>query len=208
MPRMPRPFQRCAVCLWVVATNVLADEPFDAALRELREASNEQPYAAIVDFSRPSSDDRFFVVRRSDGEIVFQAHVAHGEGSDPDNLGRVVALSNTSGTGASSVGLYALAERYEGRFGPSMRLDGLAATNSAARGRAIVLHAASYMEPALRARNGGQYGRSCGCFALTQDDRDRAFAYLETGSLMSVVGPPDVVADEGDLPPATCADED
>ena len=50
-------------------------------------------------------------------------------------------FSDTEGSLLTSSGVYRIAERYEGRYGTSFRLDGISATNANARSRAIVLHA-------------------------------------------------------------------
>ena len=55
---------------------------------------------AVVDFSKPSNEERFYVVNLQSGEV--EAHrVAHGRGSDPDHSGFVERFSNDFGSYAS-----------------------------------------------------------------------------------------------------------
>ena len=63
---------------------------------------------------------------------VWTLHVAHGEGSDPDDSGYAKTFSNVEGTRASSLGFFTTAETYSGEYGYSLRLDGLSSTNSKA----------------------------------------------------------------------------
>lgn len=119
-----------------------------------------QSYIAMIDFKQSSSNRRLYVLNVTTGEVLSYL-VAHGKNSDPDNDRFATQFSNTSGSLMSSVGAYMTAETYQGKNGYSMRLDGLQATNSNARSRAIVVHAAGYI--------GAQYsqqGRSYGCPAL------------------------------------------
>ncbi len=135
-------------------------------------------FISIVDFSLNSSQARLFIVDMSTG-AVWAIHVAHGKGSDPNNDGTAEKFSNTAGSEMSSLGFYATAETYQGKHGLSLRVDGLSATNSNVRSRAVVIHGANYVSDAnLRP------GRSWGCFAIPMNDRDKVIGLLKTGSLL------------------------
>lgn len=136
----------------------------------------------IVDFSRPSSARRFFVVDMASGHVTPHL-VAHGRGSDPAHTGWVQSFSNSPGSCASSAGAYVTADAYQGAHGPSMRLEGLDSFNSNARARAIVVHAAWYVSPEI-ARSTGMIGRSQGCFALSETSRAAVMAQLGNGRLI------------------------
>jgi hypothetical protein len=70
------------------------------------------------------------------------------------------------GSHQSSIGLFRTADTYVGQNGYSLRLDGLEpGINSQARARAIVMHGARYVDPAI-ANATGRVGRSWGCPAL------------------------------------------
>lgn len=136
----------------------------------------------IVDFSRPSSTPRLFIVDRASGRVA--AHlVAHGRGSDPAHTGWARRFSNEPGSFASSNGAYATAAHYTGAHGASMRLHGLDAGNSNAEARAIVVHAAWYVSPEM-ARNTGKLGRSEGCFAVSATSLDTVLTQLGPGRML------------------------
>jgi hypothetical protein len=112
----------------------LADDTdrMSKALAVIRSADSATPYAAVVDLGERSSNPRFHVIRRSDGQVVLSTVVAHGLGSDRDHDGYAEVFSNAENTGATSVGLYMTLERYVGGYGQAMRLKGLSPTNSRA----------------------------------------------------------------------------
>ena len=121
---------------------------------------------AIVDFSMPSSEPRFYVVDLMSGNV--EAHrVAHGRGSDPDHSGFVERFSNDFGSYASSNGAYVTGDYYDGKYGLSMKVRGLDWSNYNAEPRAIVIHNAWYAEDDMIPIH-GKLGRSEGCFAMSR----------------------------------------
>jgi hypothetical protein len=135
-------------------------------------------YLSVIDFSKKSSLKRFFIIDMKTG-AVWAIHTAHGKGSDTNADGYAEKFSNTSGSNMSSLGFYRAAEAYSGTHGLSMRLDGLSTTNSKARARAIVVHAADYVSE----KNVIQ-GRSWGCPAVAPENRDKVIAMLKNGSII------------------------
>ncbi len=121
---------------------------------------------AIVDFSVPSRDPRFHIIDLVSGTASAPHLVAHGKGSDPANRGWAEQFSNRMGSDASSRGSFVTGELYMGRHGRSRRLIGLDPENDMALERGIVIHAASYVDPALVPLQ-GRIGRSQGCFAVS-----------------------------------------
>lgn len=105
----------------------------------------EPHYCLLADMSLHSGVKRLAVWNYSAGNILFTALVSHGSGSDltrgTDGTRCAPRFSDTEGSLLSSVGVYRIAERYEGKYGTSFRLDGISDTNRNARSRAIVLHA-------------------------------------------------------------------
>jgi len=121
---------------------------------------------AIADFSRPSSEERFFVVDLASGQV--EAHrVAHGRGSDPDHSGFVERFSNAFGSYATSNGAYVTGDYYDGKYDLSMKVRGLDWSNYNAEPRAIVIHNAWYAEDDMIPIH-GKLGRSEGCFAMSR----------------------------------------
>lgn len=120
-------------------------------------------YLAIVDFSKPSLEKRFYLIDLQDTSIVCTDYVCHGKYSG-DNY--TTSFSNEAESNKSSLGFYILAESYMGQHGLSIRMDGLdKGFNDNARKRAIVMHTADYADEQL-CRVQGRLGRSLGCPAL------------------------------------------
>ena len=136
----------------------------------------------IADFGLHSAKKRFHFVDL-ENQRVQSFHVSHGDGSDPDHDGWLNRYSNIEGSHCSSRGAYMTRSWYVGRFGTSMRLDGLDETNSLAMPRAIVMHEASYATPS-HAQRWGRLGRSNGCFAMGPKQFDRALIDLNGGRLL------------------------
>jgi hypothetical protein len=136
----------------------------------------------IVDFSRPSSSARFFIVDAAKG--ASQSHlVAHGRGSDPAHTGWARRFSNEPGSYASSAGAFVTGAEYSGHHGRSMRLVGLDPENCNAESRAIVVHAAWYVTPEIASRT-GMLGRSEGCFAVSNASLNQVIDRLGPGRLL------------------------
>lgn len=134
-------------------------------------------YITIIDFTKYSGQRRFFVINMQSGEVE-DLHTSHGVGSDPSNTGYADKFSNVSGSKATSLGFYLTGGLYEGSNGTSMYLDGLSASNSNARPRAIVVHGANYVSPNL-----SKMGRSWGCPALDHAVRSRIYSKIKGKSL-------------------------
>jgi hypothetical protein len=137
---------------------------------------------AIADFSLPSRTPRFHLVDIV-RERVSSHLVAHGRGSDPAHTGWLQRFSNEARSHATSAGAYRTDGIYSGAHGRSIRLTGLDATNDNALSRAIVVHAAWYVSPAM-ARTHGALGRSEGCFALANSSLPEVLEQLGSGRMI------------------------
>lgn len=119
----------------------------------------------VIDYSKPSTQKRLWVVDLQTRALLFEELVAHGQGSGA-NL--ATQFSNEPETHRSSIGLFETKDTYLGKNGYSLRLEGLdAGFNDHAMERAIVMHGASYVSEAM-ARTQGRLGRSWGCPALRE----------------------------------------
>ena len=136
----------------------------------------------IADFSRPSNEHRFFLLDTATGRVSNHL-VAHGRGSDPVHSGLLQRFSNQIGSEASSQGGYLTGEYYHGKYGRSLRLDGLDWSNSNAHARAIVVHSAWYAEPEQVAAH-GKLGRWEGCFAFPYNSLQQVLARLGPGRFL------------------------
>ncbi|WP_375290734.1 murein L,D-transpeptidase catalytic domain-containing protein [Qipengyuania sp.] len=137
---------------------------------------------AIADFGLHSSHERFHFVDLAAGKVESYL-VSHGDGSDPQHDGWLKRYSNVEGSHCTSRGAYMTRGWYVGRYGTSIRLDGLDDTNSNALPRAIVMHQANYATPAHIAR-WGRLGRSNGCFAMGPEQFDMALIRLAGGRML------------------------
>lgn len=138
----------------------------------------------VVDYSLHSSKERLFVIDLATG-AVSAYRTAHGLGSDADHDGYLDSFSSVSGSQASPEGTFRFAEEYIGKHGQSFRLDGLDDTNRTSRARAIVIHSASYAEPAFLSRH-GKLGRSNGCIVFSKADLARFVDEVPEGTLIFV----------------------
>ena len=136
----------------------------------------------IADFGRISAWPRLHFVNMESG-TVRSFLVAHGRGSDHEHDGWLKTFSNVSGSEATSRGAYLTCECYTGKYGTSIRLEGMDGDNSNALDRAIVMHPAAYVGQDMIDR-WGKIGRSEGCFAMAQADFNEALWHLSGGRLL------------------------
>ena len=151
-----------------------------AALDQHRIAARDS--IGIVDLSKPSSEPRFYVVDLASGAV--ESHlVCHGRGSDPAHSGYLERFSNDFGSYASSNGAYTKGDYYQGKYGLSLRVEGLDWSNSNADARAIVIHNAWYAEPEMIQAH-GMLGRSEGCFAMPKTSQYAVMRKLAGGRMI------------------------
>jgi L,D-transpeptidase catalytic domain len=120
---------------------------------------------SIVDFTKPSSQKRLFIIDLQEGKILFNTYVAHGQ-----NSGTLYAekFSNKLSSFQSSLGFYETKETYIGKHGYSLQLNGLEkGINDKADERAIVVHGAAYVSEGMINMQ-GYIGRSWGCPAIPE----------------------------------------
>lgn len=140
-------------------------------------------FLTVVDFSVHSSQKRKYIINLESGSVEILL-AAHGTGSDPHHSGFAEKFSNTPNSKMTSLGFYLTAEPYNGKYGLSMRLDGLEKSNNKARERAIVVHGANYVNP-----NQSPIGRSWGCPAVEMSQIKKVVNQLKNGSLYFVWHP-------------------
>ena len=165
-------------------------EPLDLALRAYACGSARgefaQPVLTLIDYSRPSTRPRLWVLDLVAGAVRFHTLVAHGRGS---GLSRAVAFSNVPESKQSSLGLFRTDETYEGQHGYSLRLVGLeSGVNDLAYERNIVIHGADYATRKFALRH-GRLGRSWGCPALDPSVHRSVIDTIRGGSALFVYYP-------------------
>lgn len=122
-----------------------------------------KPYLTIIDFAKPSNEKRLWVYNLKNNRLVFHTYVSHGI-----NSGILYSnnFSNVHNSKASSLGVFKTGKSYYGRYGLALKLKGLETSfNDYAQGRAIVMHAAWYMNEEF-IKKYGRPGRSWGCPAI------------------------------------------
>lgn len=139
----------------------------------------------VVDFNRPSTTKRMWIVDLLNKKLLLNTWVAHGQGSGDDKAN---AFSNTEESHQSSLGFYITDDIYNGKHGKSLRLDGVdAGFNDKARERAIVLHGAEYVNQNTIDQL-GRLGRSFGCPAVSTEVCDKVIETVKNKSLLFIAG--------------------
>lgn len=148
------------------------------------EVPNKQ-LLSIIDFTKPSSEKRFFVIDVENRKLLYNTLVAHGKNSGYINATR---FSNRVGSRKSSLGFYKTGNSYYGKRGFSLKLDGLEkGINDNARRRGIVIHGANYVDERFAGEN-GIIGRSWGCPAVSKKLSKEIINLLKGGSLLFIYG--------------------
>lgn len=138
---------------------------------------------SIVDFSKPSTEKRFYVIDLKKKKVLFHTWVAHGKHTGKNYARR---FSNIEGSKQSSLGFYLTSNPYKGKHGYSLRLNGREkGINHLARQRAIVIHAADYVSPEFIAEH-GRLGRSWGCPALPKEVSTAIIKTIKRGSCLFI----------------------
>lgn len=147
--------------------------------------SDDNPLLALIDFTKPSTEQRFCVVNLEEKQLLFASHVAHGRNSGGNYA---TSFSNRPGSYKSSLGFFRTGTTYYGKNGYSLLLDGLEkGVNDKARERAIVMHGAPYADPVVL-QHQDRLGRSLGCPALPPDVSRQVIDAIKEGTLLYIYG--------------------
>lgn len=146
----------------------------------------------LIDFSKPSTEKRLFVIDMQARKLLFATVVSHGKNSGDKYA---TSFSNESGSHKSSLGFYLTEDTYRGRNGYSLILNGLEkGINDNAKERAIVVHGAAYSNPSI-IQSCGRLGRSFGCPAVPQTLSRPIIDAIKGGSVLYIYAPqPDYLA--------------
>ena len=144
-------------------------------------AVRQPPTLTIIDYSKPSTEPRLWVLDLRTRELVYEELVAHGQGSG-GNL--PTKFSNEPDSHQTSIGLFVTESTYVGRNGYSLRLNGLErGFNDRAKERAIVMHGAPYVNDTI-SKSLGRLGRSHGCPAVREPIARELIDHVKGGSLV------------------------
>jgi hypothetical protein len=175
--------------LWVDCKleEVISYEIFNNAIQGYQQIDNlhKKNIISIIDFSKPSTEKRFFVIDIENKQLKYECFVAHGKNSG-DNYAK--SFSNRSESLESSLGFFLTAETFSGDNGYSLRLDGLEkGINDNARVREIVIHGAEYVSEKF-IKKYGRLGRSWGCPALPLEISKEIIDCISGGSCLFIYG--------------------
>lgn len=132
---------------------------------EIFDSSNDN-LLVMVDYTKPSTEERLFIIDLRKKQLLISSLVAHGRGT-----GDLYAtnFSNKNNSYSTSSGFYLTGNIYNGKNGESLELYGLEkGKNDNARKRTIVIHSAYYANKSF-AEKYGRLGRSKGCLVLPTD---------------------------------------
>lgn len=137
----------------------------------------------LIDFSKPSTEERFYVFDMRHKKLLFASLVSHGKNSGGNYA---TSFSNENGSLKSSLGFFLTENTYQGKNGYSLVLNGLEkGINDRAKERAIVIHGAAYSNPSV-ITSSGRLGRSFGCPALPQSVSKPIINTIKGGSLLFI----------------------
>lgn len=136
----------------------------------------------LIDYSKPSTEKRLYVIDLDRKRLLFASLVAHGRNSGENYA---LSFSNENGSYKSSLGFYLTENTYQGKNGYSLVLNGLEkGINDRAKERAIVIHGASYCNPSFLST--GRLGRSQGCPALPESVSKTIINTIKGGTLLYI----------------------
>lgn len=139
----------------------------------------------LIDFTKPSTEKRLYVIDLKLKKVLFVSYVSHGRNSGENYA---TSFSNREGSYKSSLGFFKTENTYYGKNGYSLVLDGLEkGINDRAKDRAIVMHGAAYADPST-IRSCGRLGRSLGCPALPLAVCKKIIDTIKGGTLLYIHG--------------------
>ena len=170
---------------------MISADALKAAIMGYSELNNEgkiikKDIITVIDFSKPSTEERLFIIDLKDKKIIEKSLCAHGK-----NSGELFAnkFSNAPESNESSLGFYIANETYDGKHGYSLKLDGQEpGINDKARGRGVVMHAADYVSQSFIQAT-GRLGRSQGCPAVPTNQYEKIIRLIKGGSCLFIYHP-------------------
>ena len=153
-------------------------------IEDLEIFANSNPdLLVMVDYTKPSTEERLFVVDLRKKQLLISSLVTHGRGT-----GGLYAtnFSNKNNSYSTSSGFYLTGNIYNGKHGESLILYGLEKDkNDNAKKRTIVMHQAYYANKSF-AEKYGRLGRSKGCLALPTDLNSKIINLISDGVVLYV----------------------
>jgi len=141
---------------------------------------------SIIDFEKPSTDERLWIIDLNNKKTLYHSLVAHGKNSGDNNA---TTFSNCPSSNMSSVGFFVTRNGYIGKHGLSLVIDGLDEKyNSNAKSRAVVIHSADYVSRQF-IKCYGRLGRSQGCPAIPVENHEEVINSIKDGTALFIHSP-------------------
>ena len=139
----------------------------------------------IIDYSKPSNEERFYVLDLNKKKLVYSTRVAHSKNS---GLEIPLEFSDDPNSYQSSLGFFVTLGEYNGAYGYSLRLKGLEENiNANAEDRAIVIHGGDIVEDEY-IKKFGFAGRSLGCPVLPHSLTREIIDFIKHGRVLFIYG--------------------
>ena len=139
----------------------------------------------IIDYSKPSNEERFYVLDLNKKKLVYSTRVAHSKNS---GLEIPLEFSDDPNSYQSSLGFFLTLGEYNGAYGYSLRLKGLEENiNANAESRAIVIHGGNIVDDEY-IKKFGFAGRSLGCPVLPSALTKEIVNYIKHGRVLFIYG--------------------
>ena len=147
----------------------------------------------IIDYSKPSNEERFYVLDLNKKKLVYSTRVAHSKNS---GLEIPLEFSDDPNSYQSSLGFFVTLGEYNGAYGYSLRLKGLEKNiNANAEDRAIVIHGGDIVEDEY-IKKFGFAGRSLGCPVLPNSLTREIIDFIKHGRVLFIYGNDEEYIDE------------
>ena len=155
-----------------------------AAHQEVKaEGKTSRSLVTVIDYSRPATEKRLWVIDLVTDSVLANDYVAHGEGSGS----RVAAerFSNRDGSHQSSLGTFITGDAFYGIRGRSLPLIGLEkGINDNAYSRGLLIHGTPHVSEARALR--GTMGLTEGCAGVPARSAKRLIKLIGPGSVVFV----------------------
>ena len=139
----------------------------------------------IIDYTKPSNEERFYVLDLNMKKLVYSTRVAHSKNS---GLEIPLEFSDDPNSYQSSLGFFLTLGEYNGAYGYSLRLKGLEENiNANAESRAIVIHGGDIVDDEY-IKKFGFAGRSLGCPVLPTALTKEIVNYIKHGRVLFIYG--------------------
>jgi hypothetical protein len=159
------------------------------------EGKTSRTLVTVIDYSRPATEKRLWVVDLATDSVLATEYVAHGFGSGS----RVAAerFSNVDGSHQSSLGTFVTGDSFYGIRGRSLPLIGLEeGINHNAYARGLLIHGTPHVSEARALQ--GTMGLTEGCAGVPARSARRLIKLIGTGTVVFVWYPDRTLLSQSD----------